>query len=57
MPGLGAGTIAGTVQWRLPGGALVQGGRVYGQFVRRGEYQVEVTASEDAVESVPVVVE
>ena len=57
LPGLGAGTIAGTVQWRLPGGALVQGGRVYGQFVRRGEYQVEVTASEDAVESVPVVVE
>ena len=57
LPGLGAGATAGSVQWRLPGGALVQGGLVYGQFVRPGEYQIEVSASEGAVDTVSVVVE
>ena len=57
VPGLGAGATAMSAQWRLPGGAVVQGGTMYGQFVRRGEYEVEVSASEDVVDPVAVVVE
>jgi subtilisin family serine protease len=57
LTGLGAGATASSVQWRLPGGALVDGGRLVGQFVRRGEFQLEVNASEDASDAIPVVVE
>ena len=57
LPGLGVGAAASSVQWRLPGGSLVQGGSIYAQFVTRGEYQIELGASEDSVEALTVVVE
>jgi hypothetical protein len=57
VPGLGTGATASSVQWRLPGGAVVQGGSMYAQFVSRGEYQLELSGSEEGVEVVPVVVE
>ncbi|HEX9603076.1 MAG TPA: S8 family peptidase [Myxococcales bacterium] len=57
VPGLGAGATASSVQWRLPGGALVQGGSMYAQFVTRGEYQVELGGGEEAALALTVVVE
>ncbi|HWE25322.1 MAG TPA: S8 family serine peptidase [Myxococcales bacterium] len=56
-PGVGVGAVAASVQWRLPGGATVEGGAMYGQFTRAGEYQVEVSGSEDGADSITVVVE
>jgi hypothetical protein len=48
---------AATVQWRLPGGEEASGARLYGQFVRRGEFQVLVSADEGEVDPLPVVIE
>ena len=45
------------VQWRLPGGAELTGSRLYGQFVRRGEYQILVSRDEGAVDALAVVIE
>jgi subtilisin family serine protease len=45
------------VTWMLPDGAQVSGGRMYGQFVRRGEFQVVVGSSDGAADAVPVVIE
>jgi hypothetical protein len=57
IPGLGEGATASSVQWRLPGGALVQGGSMYAQFLARGEYTVELSGSEAGSEALAVVVE
>ena len=57
IPGLGAGATASSVQWRLPGGAVVQGGSMYAQFLARGDYTVELSGSEEGSEAVAVVVE
>ncbi|HKC59903.1 MAG TPA: S8 family serine peptidase [Myxococcales bacterium] len=57
IPGLGAGATASSVQWRLPGGAVVQGGSMYAQFLMRGEYTVEVSGTEEGSQPVTVVVE
>lgn len=57
IPGLGPGATASSVQWRLPGGAVVQGGTMYGQFQARGEYTVELLGNEEGSEAVAVVVE
>jgi subtilisin family serine protease len=57
IPGLSDGATSSSVQWRLPGGAVVQGGSMYAQFVSRGEYQLELSGSEDGVDAVSVVVE
>jgi subtilisin family serine protease len=56
-PGAGVGATAASVQWRLPGGTTVQGGAMYGQFTQAGEYQVEVSGSEDGTDAITVVVE
>jgi subtilisin family serine protease len=56
-PGVGLGAASPAVQWKLPGGALVSGGAMYGQFTRTGEYQVEVSAMEDGADRITVVVE
>jgi subtilisin family serine protease len=45
------------VQWTLPGGGQASGPRMYGQFVRPGEYQVLVSSEEGVTDSVPVVIE
>ena len=45
------------VQWRLPGGAQVGGARLYAQFVRKGEFQVLLSADEGDVDPLPVVIE
>jgi len=57
VAGLGDGATSSYVQWRLPGGAVVQGGSMYAQFIARGEYQLELSGSEEGVEAVSVVVE
>src|SRR5207244_5581490 len=57
VSGLGNGATPSYVQWRLPGGAVVQGGSMYAQFIARGEYQLELSGSEEGVEAVSVVVE
>ena len=46
-----------TVQWRLPGGEEVRGARLYGQFVRRGEFEVLYSRDEGVVDPLPVVIE
>ena len=46
-----------TVQWRLPGGEEVRGTRLFGQFVRRGEFQILYSKDEGAVDLLPVVIE
>ena len=46
-----------TVQWRLPGGAEVRGARLYGQFVRRGEFEILYSRDEGEVDPLPVVIE
>jgi hypothetical protein len=50
------GEAAG-VQWRLPGGSQVAGARLYGQFVRPGEFQVLVSSDEGEVDAIPVLIE
>ena len=45
------------VTWVLPDGAQVSGGRMYGQFVRRGEFQLVLGSSEGDTDSLPVVIE
>jgi len=50
------GEAAG-VQWTLPGGAQASGARLYGQFVRRGEFQVMLSSDEGVTDAVPVVIE
>ncbi|MFL5444536.1 MAG: hypothetical protein ACJ78W_08465, partial [Myxococcales bacterium] len=57
VAGLLQGVSASSVQWRLPGGEVVQGGRWYGRFVRRGTYDLQVSASEQGTDGVAVVVE
>jgi Subtilase family len=44
-------------RWVLPDGAQLPGGRMYGQFVRRGEFQVMVSSDDGLTEAVPVVIE
>ena len=46
-----------TLQWVLPGGSQVSGGRMYGQFVRRGEYALVLSGDDGVSEGVPVVIE
>ena len=48
---------AADVKWRLPGGAEVAGPRLYGQFVRRGEFQVLYSRDEGEVDALQVVIE
>ncbi|MFN2546787.1 MAG: S8 family serine peptidase [Myxococcales bacterium] len=50
------GEAAG-VNWRLPGGAEVAGSRLYGQFVRRGEFQVLLGRDEGETDALQVVIE
>lgn len=50
------GEAAG-VAWKLPGGTQVMGARFYGQFVRKGEFRLLLSADEGAVDEVPVVIE
>ncbi|MFL5455942.1 MAG: S8 family serine peptidase [Myxococcales bacterium] len=57
VAGLLQGVTASSVQWRLPGGEVVQGGRWYGRFVRRGTYDLQVSASEQGTDGIAVVVE
>src|SRR5262249_646109 len=45
------------VQGTLPGGAQASGARLYGQFVRRGDFQVLVGSRGGAAETIPVVIE
>ena len=45
------------VQWRLPGGELVGGARLFGHFVRKGEYQLLVSSDEGQVDPLAVVIE
>jgi subtilisin family serine protease len=57
VAGLQPGVTSSSVQWRLPGGEVVQGGRWYGRFVRRGTYDLQVAASEQGTDGIAVVVE
>jgi len=57
VAGLAPGVTASSVQWRLPGGEVVRGGLWYGRFVRRGTYDLQVTASEQGTDGIAVVVE
>ncbi|TMB35214.1 MAG: hypothetical protein E6J61_01700 [Deltaproteobacteria bacterium] len=57
LAGLAPGVTASSVQWRLPGGELVRGGLWYGRFLRRGTYDLQVTASEEGTDGISVVVE
>jgi subtilisin family serine protease len=57
VAGLLQGGVSSSVQWRLPGGAVVQGGRWYGRFVRRGRYDLQVSANEQGTDGISVVVE
>jgi hypothetical protein len=45
------------VGWTLPGGAQVAGGQLYGQFLRRGEFQLLLASDEGEVDAVPVLIE
>jgi hypothetical protein len=57
VAGLASGVSSSSVQWRLPGGDVVQGGRWYGRFLRRGTYDLQVSASEQGTDGIAVVVE
>jgi hypothetical protein len=48
---------AAAIQWQLPDGAKVSGGHLYGQFVRRGEFQVLLSSDEGATDTLAVVIE
>jgi len=50
------GEIA-SLRWVLPDGAQVAGGRMYGQFVRRGEYAMVLAGDDGVSDGVPVVIE
>jgi len=50
------GEAAG-VRWELPGGTHVSGGQMYGQFVRRGQFEVKLSSDEGATDTLPVVIE
>lgn len=54
---IAADATAAGVQWRLPGGEEATGERFYGQFVRRGEFQLLVSADEGEADPLPVVIE
>jgi hypothetical protein len=45
------------VRWRLPGGEVSAGARLHAQFVRRGTFELQVSADEGEVDPVPAVVE
>jgi subtilisin family serine protease len=45
------------VRWVLPDGAQVAGGRLYGQFVRRGEFEMTLSSDDGVTDAVPVVIE
>jgi subtilisin family serine protease len=45
------------IQWTLPGGVQASGARMYGQFVRRGEFELLLSSEEGAIDAVPVVIE
>jgi subtilisin family serine protease len=57
VTGLLPGVTSSSVQWRLPGGEVVQGGRWYGRFVRRGTYDLQVASNEQGTDGIAVVVE
>jgi hypothetical protein len=57
VAGLAPGVTSSSVQWRLPGGDVVRGGRWYGRFVRRGRYDLQVSANEQESDGIAVVVE
>jgi subtilisin family serine protease len=48
---------AAAIRWTLPGGAQASGARLYGQFVRRGEFQVLLDSEGGAQDTLPVVIE
>ena len=48
---------AAEVTWSLPDGAQVSGARLYGQFVRRGEFQIVLDSEDGVTDAVPVVIE
>jgi subtilisin family serine protease len=56
-PGFDADASSAPVEWRLPGGAVAQGPRLFGRFVRKGSFSLQVNSTEGAAEEVPVVVE
>ena len=45
------------VRWTLPGGTEASGASLYGQFVRRGDYQVVLRSPEGSTDALPVVIE
>jgi hypothetical protein len=45
------------VRWRLPGGRETSGTRLYGQFLRPGRFEVQVSGDEGQIDSIPVVIE
>jgi hypothetical protein len=50
------GNAAG-VKWRVPGGEEATGARFYGQFVRRGEFRLLVSADGGEAVALPVMIE
>jgi subtilisin family serine protease len=56
-PGFDADASSAPVAWRLPGGAVAEGPRLFGRFVRKGTFSLRVDSTEGGAEEVPVVVE
>lgn len=56
-PGFEPDAASAAVEWRLPGGAVALGPRLFGRFVRRGSYTLRVDSTEGGPEEIPVVVE
>jgi hypothetical protein len=50
------GEAAG-VRWILPGGHQAAGARLYGQFLRRGKFKIEVSGDEGETDHIPVMIE
>jgi len=48
---------APSVRWTLPGGAEVEGGQLYGQFVRRGQFELLLASDEGITDALPVEIE
>ena len=46
-----------STRWRLPGGREVEGARLYAQFVRKGEYQVQISRDDGDPDLLAVVIE
>lgn len=46
-----------SIRWRLPGGREVEGARLYAQFVRKGEYQVQISRDDGDPDPLAVVIE